>query len=1065
MSNHIDDILNSVNHEDKKEIEQLLKDREVNQDIDNKQSIIDTYNQFSSPKENSVFIQKLQQMQNRIEKVKDTGVRNRAITDFNEKDIKSHNKFPGEDHPIFEHFFQLANKYPNRDFLISSIMNKIKEKQNKIDIKIKYSLEDIETLKDIELYKITNPKHWQDDLSDEVINLYNHTNIDTINLQIQQLNEKKENIDDWKRIKNGIRISDISTTKKIKDNLYYNIMGEFDKLFEFCTNVGGIMEYRAKIPVKTFTPIDVHSALASELEKQIGLCEEPCTHNFFYSDGEGRLIPFEINRDILYYIHENTTFIKFNKKNPEYRDGRIINSDALFKNVPKFVNKVQYKNLNLVGFNNKFYNVKSGKLQPLNAYAPILPLKNCNTELYLHRNIDDDIITQNDNERIINVDNIIPIEYNPMEHIFNECFSEEDRKSLLAYIGCCLYDKGYTQRQESIFLMSKGGTGKGLDINEWLPTPNGWVQMKDLQVGDLLFDEKGNVCSVVHKSPIHNIDCYKIVFENGFEMIVDKDHKWLSKTEGEKKHKVRATQEMYEYMQKSNRKRDSFYYAIDTNKPLQLKEQDLIIPPYVLGAWLGDGNSNDGRITNDINDNQIIDEIEKDGFVTKRHSHNNDNTRVQIYDLKQKLRQLNVLGNKKIPLQYLRSSYSQRLSLLQGIMDTDGHIDKRGSCEVTWKSKKMINQLRELLFSLGIKSNISEKLVQLKDWDEPRMYYRLFFKTNLPVFRLQRKLDKIPNYELRKTQYTRYIKKIIPVSSIPTQCIQVDSPSKLFLATKEFIPTHNSTFIKAICQIFYKSDSQLVNQLGERFGFSIFADNDCVIIDEIQQAKKEFANILKDISTGSNMPIEKKYVDGFSLPAENIPRVWFIGNQFPTVLYYLSNSPGVSRRILCIVPIKPIQDLGYTYDQITTDSCKQWLVQQATLEYMRQGLHLDDKSPIQVDNTIKEQRIEMCTFPEKYFIEKHFELVYNDDNVLDMDEFVYYDEMHDFIYECIIDNMLEPTVKKGVSQTFINNFKEAFGLTNANYHTSKYRNRIKMKGVKPKTNKAIDFFNKCNIDE
>lgn len=734
MSNHIDDILNSINHEDKKEIEQLLKDREVNQDIDNKQSIIDTYNQFSSPKENSVFIQKLQQMQNRIEKVKDTGVRNRAITDFNEKDIKSHNKFPGEDHPIFEHFFQLANKYPNRDFLISSIMNKIKEKQNKIDIKIKYSLEDIETLKDIELYKITNPKHWQDDLSDEVINLYNHTNIDTINLQIQQLNEKKENIDDWKRIKNGIRISDISTTKKIKDNLYYNIMGEFDKLFEFCTNVGGIMEYRAKIPVKTFTPIDVHSALASELEKQIGLCEEPCTHNFFYSDGEGRLIPFEINRDILYYIHENTTFIKFNKKNPEYRDGRIINSDALFKNVPKFVNKVQYKNLNLVGFNNKFYNVKSGKLQPLNAYAPILPLKNCNTELYLHRNIDDDIITQNDNERIINVDNIIPIEYNPMEHIFNECFSEIDRNALLAYIGCCLYDKGYTSRQESIFLMSKGGTGK-------------------------------------------------------------------------------------------------------------------------------------------------------------------------------------------------------------------------------------------------------------------------------------------------------------------------------------------STLVKAICQIFYKSDSQLVNQLGERFGFSIFADNDCVIIDEIQQAKKEFANILKDISTGSNMPIEKKYVDGFSLPAENIPRVWFIGNQFPTVLYYLSNSPGVSRRILCIVPIKPIQDLGYTYDQITTDSCKQWLVQQATLEYMRQGLHLDDKSPIQVDNTIKEQRIEMCTFPEKYFIEKHFELVYNDDNVLDMDEFVYYDEMHDFIYECIIDNMLEPTVKKGVSQTFINNFKEAFGLTNANYHTSKYRNRIKMKGVKPKTNKAIDFFNKCNIDE
>ena len=46
------------------------------------------------------------------------------------------------------------------------------------------------------------------------------------------------------------------------------------------------------------------------------------------------------------------------------------------------------------------------------------------------------------------------IEDNPMKEIFQKCFTEEDRKTLLAYIGCCLYDHGYTQRQESLFIMT-----------------------------------------------------------------------------------------------------------------------------------------------------------------------------------------------------------------------------------------------------------------------------------------------------------------------------------------------------------------------------------------------------------------------------------------------------------------------------------------------------------------------------------------------------------------------------------------------------------------------------------
>ena len=478
-----------------------------------------------------------------------------------------------------------------------------------------------------------------------------------------------------------------------------------------------------------------------------------------------------------------------------------------------------------------------------------------------------------------------------------------------------------------------------------------------------------------------------------------------------------------------------------------------------MGAWLGDGTANEGIITNKPSDNQIIEEIQKDGFEVNRTGVDN-NLRVYIYDIKNKLAAIHVLSNKHIPQKYLRGSYAQRLALLQGIMDTDGSIDKNGSCEITWKDKKMTEQLRELLFSLGIKSNIREKQVQLKEWKEPRTYYRLWFKTSLPIFRLKRKLERIPTYQLRNTQYTRYIKKIEPVESIPTQCIQVDSPNHLFLATKEFIPTHNTTLTKAICSIFYSVGHQLVTKLTDnnQFGFSMFADSDVVIVDEIQSAPKEFAEKIKNISSADALPVEKKHHDTISVPAENVPRVFFIGNNFSRKLYEASDSAGVNRRILIIIPTQPIQDLGYQWKDLITDSCKQWIVQQATKEYIAQGLHKQAKPIASISENEKLQRVELCTFPERFFIDKHFEVLYVEGTARVDDTYkMEYEAFHSFIIKKINEAMVESTTKLGVAQTFINHVKEVFSLS-TNYNTRQEEGMIYFKGIVPKTEDAEEFF-------
>src|SRR3712207_9094019 len=45
------------------------------------------------------------------------------------------------------------------------------------------------------------------------------------------------------------------------------------------------------------------------------------------------------------------------------------------------------------------------------------------------------------------------------------------------------------------------------------------------------------------------------------------------------------------------------------------------------------------------------------------------------------LRELGLLGDKRVPGTYLTADIEQRLALLQGLMDSDGYVDEFGRCE------------------------------------------------------------------------------------------------------------------------------------------------------------------------------------------------------------------------------------------------------------------------------------------------------------------------------------------------------------------------------------------------
>ena len=342
---------------------------------------------------------------------------------------------------------------------------------------------------------------------------------------------------------------------------------------------------------------------------------------------------------------------------------------------------------------------------------------------------------------------------------------------------------------------------KGLPLDTPILTSTGWSTMGDLKIGDKVFDKDGNLCNVTVKSQIHYNPCYKIKFGTGFEVTADQDHRWLvyfkthknTKYHGGPKEAVMTTKEIYDLINtltSSQIKNGYNVPKIQIAKPLQLPEKNLPLDPYILGLWLGDGSKSCGIITQPLN-SKSWEYIKQCGFELSHNYEKRPGKKAEsrvVYKLMTILRQLNVLNNKHIPDIYMTASYNQRLDLLRGLMDSDGHYDHihQQYCMRTaykWQADGVVS----LVSSLGGKANINT--FDLKTGYGKTLSYDVKFMTNdFNAFKCR-------NQDIKtKCNSKNYwsIQKICPIDTIPTQCIEVDSPSHTYLCTKHLLITHNT---------------------------------------------------------------------------------------------------------------------------------------------------------------------------------------------------------------------------------------------------------------------------------
>lgn len=335
---------------------------------------------------------------------------------------------------------------------------------------------------------------------------------------------------------------------------------------------------------------------------------------------------------------------------------------------------------------------------------------------------------------------------------------------------------------------------KMLRLDEPVPTPSGWRRHGDLRPRDWVFGPDGEPTRVVATTPVfHDGEAFEIAFDDGSKIQAGAEHLWT--VERISRRRVGAGRVGRETVTLSTREissaqgRSGTRIAIPVAAPIRMPTAILPIPPYTLGAWLGDGHAADGRIT--CGDPEVFEAIRAEGFdLSHDHRDSPDAQTFTVYGLRPMLRALDLIDNKSapLPMDYLRGSIAQRLELLRGLMDSDGHVNTRGTATFVNKNNALAALVFDLAAGLGMKP-----VKRAYDADHGR-FYQVSFQTraDMAPFRIARKVARCMDTDKARR---RFIVSVTPIAPTPMSCIQVERPDGLYLVGRGMVTTHNSTII------------------------------------------------------------------------------------------------------------------------------------------------------------------------------------------------------------------------------------------------------------------------------
>lgn len=377
-----------------------------------------------------------------------------------------------------------------------------------------------------------------------------------------------------------------------------------------------------------------------------------------------------------------------------------------------------------------------------------------------------------------------------------ELLYENNKKGLFTYFSKtnCLYllsDVPEFLRDKEMVKGTLYGN-KAHPYSQTVYTPDGLKLWGDIKIGDKLFNSYGGTTTVID-IPFDNItDIFEITLKDGRKVKASANHLWNIITYN-KTHKTISTEEMFKsFLRKKGKYNESKYYIVN-NQGVEFTEKPLKLPPYFMGIMLGDGcftvsRHHKAHFSSSLKDLETykLNVPYSCKTVDDRHHW------WEVPNIGNILKELGLSESKShtkfIPKCYKFNSKKNRLELLKGLLDTDGHVGYGGNPEYVTVSKQLALDVEFIARSCGINCNIQTSN------NSYGPVYKVIFYTDIKLFKLERK------YSRQKLTKTRSFKTAIVdiklVDKEKAKCVTVDSKDGCYLIG-EFITTHNSKGVNA----------------------------------------------------------------------------------------------------------------------------------------------------------------------------------------------------------------------------------------------------------------------------
>jgi predicted phage terminase large subunit-like protein len=338
--------------------------------------------------------------------------------------------------------------------------------------------------------------------------------------------------------------------------------------------------------------------------------------------------------------------------------------------------------------------------------------------------------------------------------------------------------------------------GKQIADDTPVLTTKGWTTHGALRTGDEVFGPDGVPTQVVAVGEPALQNC-EVEFTDGSVVRTHENHEWTvydrCGDSGWRTVETKYLEQRTLWSGPRGKRGGRAALQLPHVHALQLPEAALPLDPYVLGVWLGDGRSCNADFCWHADDAAVAVAVNEAQPITRRWVHRTTGVNYGFMaGVKPILRRLGVLNAKHVPAEYELSSIEQRLALLAGLIDTDGHVELGTQrVRIATVSDVLASGIERLVRSLGWRANrytqqpaLSTSGVQGRH----PVHYVSFTPDRAIPTRLPRKRIVARESSQRRLGIAA-VRRGAPAIG---RCIQVARADGLYLVGEQLIPTHNS---------------------------------------------------------------------------------------------------------------------------------------------------------------------------------------------------------------------------------------------------------------------------------